>query len=83
MSEYVSMKQIMKDEVKSLAKDLAWKSLSKKQRQAFTEQAKEKQAKKMTALALKCVKDAADIMSDPSYVSRADSSVYIKDGRDE
>jgi hypothetical protein len=78
MDEFKSIKQVLKEEVKSLAKDLAWKSLSKEKRKEFIVQAKAKQTKKWKSLAIKCVKDTNEAMSKPGYVSRADSTIYIK-----
>ena len=78
MYEFRSIKQVLKDEIKSSAKDLAWKSLSKEERKKFTAQAKVKQTKRWKSLALKCVKEANEAMSKPGYVSRADSTVYNK-----
>jgi hypothetical protein len=76
MYEFKSIKQVLKEEVKSLAKDLAWKSLSKEERKEFTAQAKVKQTKRWKALAFKCVKDTDEAMSKPDYVSHLDSEVY-------
>lgn len=71
-----TLKQALKDGVKSLAKDLAWQDLSKEERKLYLQQAKEKQKKKLTALAIKCVKEADEAMSKPGYVSRADPAAY-------
>jgi TRAP-type C4-dicarboxylate transport system substrate-binding protein len=45
-NDFKPIKQVIKERIKSLAKDLAWKSLSKEQRKYFMTQAKEKQNKK-------------------------------------
>ena len=75
-NDFKPIKQVIKERIKSLAKDLAWKSLSKEQRKYFMTQAKEKQNKKMRALAVKCVKEADEAMSKPGYISRADPAAY-------
>jgi hypothetical protein len=80
MQEFKSIKQVLKEEIKSSAKDLAWKSLSKEERKEFTTQAKAKQTKRWKSLAIKCVKEADEAMSKPDYVSHLDSAAYgIKD----
>ena len=66
----------MKENIKSMAKDLAWKSLSKNERKLFMKQAKEKHDKKMQDLAIKCMKEAEEAMSKPGYISRADPASY-------
>lgn len=78
MYEFKSIKQVMKESAKSLAKDLAWQSLSKEERKVFLKRAKEKQKKKIRSLAIKCMKETNKAMSEPGYVSRADSSIYLK-----
>lgn len=72
----ITFKQALEESKIAKAKNLAWDTLSKKKQKAFLKQAQKLQDIEMTELALKCVKEAEEAMSQPGYISRADPAAY-------
>ena len=73
---FSAFKQVLEESKIAKAKDLAWNTFSKKEQKVFLKQAKVIQNQELTDLAIKCVKEAEEAMSQPGYISRADPSVY-------
>ena len=71
-----TFKQMLEENKLAKAKDLAWDTFSKKEQKAFLKQAKQIRNEEMADLALKCVKEAEEAMSQPGYISRADPAAY-------
>ena len=71
-----TFKQALEESKIAKAKELAWNTFSKKEQKAFLKQAKKFLKIELTELAIKCVKEAEEAMSQPGYISRADPAAY-------
>jgi len=68
--------EIMAKDVIKRAKDLAWDTFTKEEKEDFVKAAKEAQDAYSTALATKCLKEAEAAFSAPGFISRADPKAY-------
>lgn len=74
----ISFKQLMEERLEKRARELAWRALNSKDKRALLNEAKRQLQAEDKDLALDIIEKVNKNMSDPDYVSRIDSDIYIK-----